>query len=101
MYYVYVLFSHKDKRVYIGYTEDLKKRYTCHILGKVASTKYLLPVMLLYYEAYLSKKDATKREYFLKRGRGHELLQKLLIHSITEAHSQGGGTESVPLKNMR
>jgi len=29
-YYVYVLFSEKDKKLYVGYTENLKLRFEEH-----------------------------------------------------------------------
>lgn len=82
MFYVYVLFSYKDKNLYLGYSHNLKLRIKQHQESKVASTKYRLPIELIYYEAYKDKRDATKREYFLKRGRGRELLKSLLPHSI-------------------
>ena len=82
MFYVYVLFSHKDKHIYIGYTRDLKKRLTRHLTGDVKATRCRLPLELIYYEAYRDKRDATKRERFLKGGRGRELLKRLLKYSL-------------------
>jgi putative endonuclease len=82
MYYVYVLFSYRDKKLYTGFSDDLKKRVIRHQSGEVAATRNRLPVELIYYEAYRDKRDATKREYFLKRGRGRELLKELLQFSI-------------------
>ncbi len=82
MYYVYVLFSYKDKYLYIGYSGNLKNRIKKHLNGGVSATKSRLPVSLIYYEAYKDKRDATKREYFLKSGRGRELIKELLQFSI-------------------
>ncbi|MBU3978765.1 GIY-YIG nuclease family protein [Patescibacteria group bacterium] len=82
MYYVYILYSHKDKHLYTGYSSDLKIRIKQHINSEVPATKFRLPLELIYYEAYKDKRDATKREYFLKRGRGRELLKELLKFSI-------------------
>lgn len=84
MYFVYILISLKDGFIYIGYTSNLRIRYVNHQKGKVPTTRYRLPVKLVYYEAYLSKKDATKREYFLKSGRGREYIKKLIVNSIKE-----------------
>ena len=53
MYYIYILFSQKDKQLYIGYTNDLKARYKKHINGFVRATKFRLPLKLIYYEAYV------------------------------------------------
>ncbi len=68
MHYVYILKSLKDKRLYIGYTSDLKLRYKEHCDGKVKSTKDRRPLELIYYEAYKSKRDAQNREIYLKGG---------------------------------
>ena len=57
MYYVYVL--KRDKKPYIGYTNNLARRFKQHTL-KHACT-------LLYYEAYLSEIMARKREQNLKQ----------------------------------
>lgn len=66
MYYVYILKSKKDKRLYIGYTNNLIERLAMHNAGKVTATKYRIPLGLVYYEAYRSRKDARKRERMLK-----------------------------------
>ena len=67
MYYVYVLKSKKDKFIYTGSTPDLKNRLAKHKSGLVKSTKPYLPLELVYIEIYKSKRDATTREYQLKR----------------------------------
>ncbi|WP_353740199.1 GIY-YIG nuclease family protein [Desulfosarcina widdelii] len=43
MYYTYVLLSLKDRKFYIGYTQDLKRRFEEHEKGFVESTKYRRP----------------------------------------------------------
>jgi len=55
MFYTYILQSGKDKQFYTGYTDDLQKRVKEHGNGQVASTKYHLPVKLVYYEACLNQ----------------------------------------------
>jgi putative endonuclease len=68
MYYVYILKSLSDNNIYTGFTSDLKHRYQQHIDGLVLSTKSRRPLKLIYYEAYLSKKDALIQEKYLKSG---------------------------------
>jgi putative endonuclease len=83
MHYVYVLSSQKSKWIYIGCTDDLKIRYAQHKDGRVKSTKGHLPLKLIYYEAYLSKTDARKREVELKNNsQQKEFLYKRLENSI-------------------
>ena len=82
MYYVYILKSEVDGKLYTGFTKDLKKRISNHNEGLNTSTSYRRPFSLVYYEAYLSEKDARHRELFLKSGRGHEVLQKQLEDTL-------------------
>lgn len=78
MYYVYILFSKKDGRLYIGSAPDLKKRIEKHTKGYVRATKNRRPLSLIYYESYISQRDAKRREIFLKGGKGHNELKKQL-----------------------
>jgi putative endonuclease len=66
MFYVYILKSRKDNKLYFGYTNNLIKRLKEHNLGLVRSTKSRIPLYCVYYEAYASKQDAVKREHNLK-----------------------------------
>lgn len=77
-YYVYVLQSKKDNRLYIGFTTDLKSRFKEHTDGKVRATFYRRPLKLIYYEAYKNRDIAQKRERQLKGGKAHIALMKRL-----------------------
>ena len=67
MFYVYIIKSRIKNYNYIGSTEDLKRRFTEHNNGKTKSIKHLIPFDLIYYEAYLTKELARKREISLKK----------------------------------
>lgn len=84
MYFTYVLRSLKDKKLYIGYTNDIDRRISEHMMGKVTATKNRLPLQLIYYEAYFNKKDAKGREKFLKGGSGHKYLKKQMVNYLNE-----------------
>lgn len=84
MFYVYVLKSEKDGKLYVGFTTDLKERVKFHNLGLNKSTSYRRPLKLIYYECYLSEQDARAREKFLKSGRGHEVLYKQLKNTLRD-----------------
>lgn len=77
-YYVYVLRSIKDRKLYSGYTSDLRKRLKAHNKGEVESTKNRRPFKLIYYEAYLRQHDATTREKFFKTQWGRNYLRRVL-----------------------
>ena len=65
-FYVYLLKSKKDGSFYIGCTSNLQKRLEEHKNGKCYSTRKILPIEVIYVEAYKSKKDAYNREKQLK-----------------------------------
>ena len=83
MYYTYVLRSEKDYKFYVGYTKDLKLRFEMHCKGQVESTRDRMPLNLIYYEACLSRDDATKREKYLKSHHGRMYLKKRLKSYLT------------------
>ena len=75
MYYLYILLLKNDK-LYTGTSENLKRRFSEHVKGKVESTKNSRPVKLIHYEAYILKSDAERREKFLKTTEGKRLLRQ-------------------------
>jgi putative endonuclease len=83
MYYTYVLRSEKDYKFYVGYTKDLKLRFEMHCKGQVESTKNRRPFDLIYYEACLSRDDATRREKYLKSYHGRMYLKNRLKSYLT------------------
>ncbi len=83
--YVYILKSLKDKKFYIGCTNDLKRRIREHNAGYSFATKTRIPLELVYYEAYPHRKDAEVREQFFKTGWGRQYLQKALYHYFLSA----------------
>ena len=75
MFYVYALESLKNKKLYFGYTEDLKKRLKEHNSGETFSTKPYIPWKVIYYEACIKKEDAIRREKYLKTTQGKKMLK--------------------------
>ena len=81
MYFVYILCSEKVKRYYIGVSQDLVVRLKAHNAGGTRSTKPYRPWRVVYVEPYQSKKDAYKREYFLKSPKGY-LEKRRILESL-------------------
>lgn len=82
MFYVYVLQSIKDGKLYIGKTVDLKRRFKEHNSGKSAATKNRKPFSLVFDEAFRNKTDAGRDELFFKSGYGREVLADKLKNSL-------------------
>ncbi len=76
MWYVYVLESTKNKTFYTGITDDVSRRLSEHNSkqGGVYTSKFG-PFSLIFYEAYLNKKDAINAELFFKSGYGREVFK--------------------------
>jgi predicted GIY-YIG superfamily endonuclease len=65
MYYIYLI-QNEQKKIYYGYTNDLKRRLLEHNQihkGFTNGHKW----KLIYCEAYLSESDAKEREIHLKK----------------------------------
>ncbi len=78
MYFVYILkLSNGD--YYHGLTRNLEKRIRQHELGENNSTKRFLPVKLVYYCAFITRKHAEDFELYLKTGSGYAFRNKHLI----------------------
>ena len=83
MFYVYVLKSLRDGKLYIGQTHDLRKRLEEHNTAKSTATSYRGPLRLVYYEAYGARRDADRREKRLKQFKnGYTELKKRLPYSL-------------------
>jgi len=83
MYHVYLIQSKKDSKLYIGLTDNLKKRFAEHNQGLNQSTKYRTPFRLIYCETYASAKDARIREKKLKNFKNsYAELKKRIINSL-------------------
>ena len=81
MYYVYVLRSSKDGRLYTGVTSDLARRMREHRAGKTRSLRARLPVTLVYSEAFATKREAMARERFFKTPEGGVAKQELVANA--------------------
>lgn len=75
MFYVYCLKSEICDELYMGYTNDLKRRLLEHNQGKNVSTKRYMPWAVIYYEACLVEGDAKRREKYLKTSQGRRMLK--------------------------
>ena len=83
MYYVYILQSQKTKGIYIGYTNDLKRRFREHNQKRNEFTDAGQPWKLIYYEAYRNERDAKDREKKLKQyGNARTYIKQRLKFSM-------------------
>jgi putative endonuclease len=75
VYTVYILFSFKYNKIYVGYTSDLINRFHSHNeLGNKDWTRSFRPWIVIYCEYFANKAQAEKREKQLKGGKGREWI---------------------------
>ncbi len=78
MHYTYVLMSTKEKKLYSGFTQDLKRRMELHRRGFMMKGKNNGSLKLIYLEACLNKKDAVRRDKYLNTFFGRRYLKTRL-----------------------
>lgn len=81
MHYIYVIKSIKDNSLYIGLSNNLKKRLSEHNLGKSKFTKGHLPYKLLTYIAFSNRSIAANFEKYLKTASGKAFMKKRFLES--------------------
>lgn len=87
-YYVYILYSHRNKNLYVGCTSNLNKRLEKHNNGHVQSTKNRRPLSLIYQEEYSDKGEAFNRERFLKSLWSGRFKKKVLEDFLNKENNQ-------------
>ena len=80
MFIVYVLFSKKHPKIYIGMTSDLLQRLASHNeFAKQGWTIRFRPWQLIYTEELETKKLALEREQQLKSAQGRIFIWSQLV----------------------
>lgn len=80
MYYVYLIRSlHFSDQTYVGRTQDLKKRLSCHNFGGSSHTAKYKPWELVSFIGFKSEAAAIEFEKYLKSGSGRAFALKRLL----------------------
>ncbi len=76
---VYILFSKRFNKTYVGFTSNLIERFKSHNqLSKTGFTTKYRPWEVIYVEFFHSKSDALLKEKFFKTGIGREIIKELV-----------------------
>ncbi|MGQ0827975.1 MAG: GIY-YIG nuclease family protein [Bacteroidota bacterium] len=76
MHYVYLLYSIRFERFYVGYTSNIQERIKQHNVSKVKSTKAFVPWTMVYFEKFEIMEGALKREKYFKTAAGRRGTQR-------------------------
>lgn len=78
MFYLYILYSEKYDRYYVGHCEDISIRLSRHNSKMVPSTKPYIPWVLVYSEMYSTRQEANAREVYIKRMQSRKFIERLI-----------------------
>tara|TARA_R110000868_G_scaffold405568_1_gene685053 strand:+ start:86 stop:328 length:243 start_codon:yes stop_codon:yes gene_type:complete len=78
MFVVYILYSEKIDRYYIGHTGNLQDRLNRHNLKRSKSTKCGAPWALVHTEQFTTKPEAYQREMQIKRMKSRKYIEQLI-----------------------
>ena len=88
MYTVYVLYSSRYNKIYIGCTTNMEQRFLSHNkLGKKGWTIKYRAWHILYTEQYDEKSEALLREKALKSGKGRAWIRETLVARVADSGS--------------
>ncbi|MDP3875164.1 MAG: GIY-YIG nuclease family protein [bacterium] len=76
--YIYILQSEKNKKYYIGCSNNYKRRLREHNKGQNLSTKFGCPWAIVYLESFEEQQEAFEREKKIKSYKGGNGLKKLI-----------------------
>jgi len=80
MHYVYIIKSiNFPDQVYVGHTQDLKKRLSNHNCGTTPHTSKYKPWELVVYLAFKHEEKAVEFEKYLKSHSGRAFSEKRLL----------------------
>jgi putative endonuclease len=77
MYYVYAIRSISRNYIYVGMTNDIRRRINEHNNGENRSTKAYRPFVLIFSQEFKTRSEARKKEVYLKSGSGKEFLKSI------------------------
>jgi putative endonuclease len=83
---VYILYSEKFDKTYVGFTSSLIERFKSH--NMLANSGYTIPFrpwIVTYVEFFYDKTEAMKKEKWLKSGHGRVFISKLRNNGFTSA----------------
>ena len=81
MFYVYILYSQKSDRFYIGHTMDVYKRLEEHNNQRMTTkytSKHLPWDLVLYFKISESRGEAILVERFIKNQKSREFIRRLI-----------------------
>jgi putative endonuclease len=78
MPFVYIIYSDKLNKYYVGACTDLQRRLNEHNIGHSKFTSTGVPWVLKYKEEFESLQEAKKREQYIKMMKSRKYIEGLI-----------------------
>ena len=78
MPFTYILYSENSDSYYIGSCNNLEERLRRHNAGHSLSTRKGIPWKVVYQKEFLTKAEAMKEEYRIKKQKSRIFIEKLI-----------------------
>jgi putative endonuclease len=95
VFYIYILYSERLNKFYVGSTNDLTRRLDDHNRGKTSFTKTGMPWALRYAESFGTRQEAVKRELEIKRNKSRKYIEKLISEPVQSIPADRPGGSQV------
>jgi putative endonuclease len=78
MFFIYIIYSSKWDKYYVGSCNDLEIRMLQHNGGRNISTKHGVPWVLKYSESFTTRAEAMQREKEIKNKKSRKYIEWLI-----------------------
>ena len=80
MYFIYILYSEKSDKYYVGHTDDVNQRLLEHNTSEriTFTSKHRPWKIMAVYECGAGRGEVLKIERFIKRQKNRKLIEKLI-----------------------
>ncbi|MCP2028030.1 putative endonuclease [Flavobacterium sp. HSC-32F16] len=91
MFYIYIIYSKTLDKYYIGSCQDIERRLQDHLNGRSTFTKTAKDWELKYFETFLTRSEACRRELQIKKMKSRKYIENLIITKRLEYPDASGG----------
>ena len=84
MFYIYILYSKKVDKYYVGQTESVEGRLISHFLGISKYTSISDDWKLMYTESFQTRNEAICRENEIKKKKSRKYIEWLILGNKSE-----------------
>jgi len=81
MFFTYIIYSKSVDKYYVGHSENLNLRLQRHKEGSTRFTSQTDDWELMYYETFLTKSEAMKRENEIKKRKSRKYIEGIISHA--------------------